>query len=168
MNWGQNSSYVFMRRSRCLVGEKPLEQGEQVEPLQHQPPEREVGIAGEAVSVAQDDAGPGRVAVANDAYRRAVVHRKVERCGGFGQHEPGRPQSGLDAGSRRTVHPTTTPAAGMATIGSRPRYVKFSPTDWSAFQRRWFMSRISVMSSPNVDNSSEPRHAQAVVAGITP
>lgn len=56
----------------------------------------------------------------------------------------------------------------MAAIGSRPLQVNFSRTDWNTFQRRSPMSRISIMSSPNVDNRSEPQHAQAVVAGITP
>ena len=100
-----------------------VEQGE-VEPFQHQPPEREVGIARESVSVAQHDTRPGRVAVAHHAYRRAVVHRKVEGCGGFGQNEPGRPPPGLRAGQWRTVHLTTIPAAGMVAIGSRLQHVK--------------------------------------------
>ena len=97
-----------------------IEQGE-VEPFQHQPPEREVGIAGESVSVAQHDARPGRVAVAHDAYRRPVVHRKVEGCGGFRQDEPGCPPPALHAGIWRSDHLAATIGAagsGHPSIGT--------------------------------------------------
>ena len=99
-----------------------VEQGE-VEPFQHQPPEREVGIAREAVSVAQHDARPERVTVAHDAYRRAVVHRKVEGCGGLGQDEPGCLPLVVHAGIRRTGHPAATigaPGSGHPSVGTSP------------------------------------------------
>ena len=69
-----------------------IEQGE-IEPLQHVMPEREVGIAREAVAVAQNDAHPGGIAVAHDPDRRSVVHHEVESCQGLGQNEPVQPRN---------------------------------------------------------------------------
>ena len=54
-----------------------IEQGE-IEPFQHVLPEGEVGIAREAVAVAQNDVHPGGIDVAHDHDRRSVVHHEAE------------------------------------------------------------------------------------------
>ena len=78
-----------------------IEEGEVV-PLQHQPPERKIGIAREAISVAQDDTRSDRVALTHDAYRCSVVHREMESCDGLGQDEPDRFKLNLNFGTRLT------------------------------------------------------------------
>ena len=75
------------RVERVAPAVAKIEEGK-VEPLQHQPPEREVGVACQAVSVAQYDTRPSHVAVPHDAYWRSVVHREMEGYSGLGQDEP--------------------------------------------------------------------------------